>query len=220
MNKLKFIFYSDIDGVLTPPRKLFQCFPRPDEAPNGAMMFHEREDDRWSKEYSDRDSWAMLRLKDHLVFISHDKRNEEYVKYKGHKFVYAPHSKGDKSLVLNRDWNDRLRTGEVVGESNKPVYLYIGDGLFDYQCLREAKFGFIPDDADPLLVAKLHSKHMLPNPPSKATLDKVAVLVAGGGNGCISEAIFRLYSSGAYLQEDFLKGAKIFDEIEKYLGSE
>lgn len=208
MSGLKFLFYADVDGVLTPPRKLFQCFP-----------LDEREDDRWSKEYSDRDSWAMQRLKDHLVFISHDKRNREYVEYKGHKFVYAPHSDGDKSIVLERDWRERVQSGEVVGEPNKPVYLYVGDGPFDYRCLAGAQFGFIPGDADPLLVFKLRNANLLPNPPSKAVLNKVSVLSADGGGGCISETILRLYSCSAYLQENFLKGAEIFNEVERYVGA-
>jgi hypothetical protein len=204
---VKFLVYCDIDGVMTHCSKLMHCVEREGPILSNNWITPDR---RWYKEFSDRDSFVMQRLKDHLVFISHDKKNEYYCQYKKHKFVYASHDDGDKFNVLLRDWKERIANGEVEGDPNNPVYIYLGDAPFDLQCLINAKYGFIPADSSQLL----HSKVKLSN------LKHIETLKSGGGQGCLEEAILLLYFKGVYLKDKMFQGKlKVFDDIEKYLGS-
>jgi len=189
--KPEFLFFVDIDGVLTPCRKLFHCIP---------SLRMDRPDCRWYKEYSDRDAWVMLRMMDELVFITQDVRNHEYIKYKNNKFVYASHDVGDKWQVLKIDWKKRVEDGEVAGDPEAPHYIYIGDSQFDYQCLKNSQIGFIPRDASPMLKRKVqHSQHIF-------ELDSL------GGGGCIEEAVLWMYDQG--WRSSFK--APVFEEIERY----
>jgi len=201
----KFLIYVDVDGVMTPCRKLMQCVqPKTKGMP----------DTRWYKEFSDRDSFVMMRLQEQLVFISHDKRNKHFCNYKKHKFVYAPHSAGDKFNVLLQDWKHRIENKEVRGNPNDPTYVYLGDAPFDWQCLLNSKHGFVPSDSSSLLLTKM----------KMANKKHIETLKAPGGAGCLEEAILRLHASGAYLKDKIFKKEdgkviKVFDDIEKYLGS-
>lgn len=192
--KRDFLIYADIDGVLTPCTKLFRCTP---ERPKPAI------EDRWSKTYSDRDSYVLRMMKDDLVFISNDKRNKYYTDYKGHKFCFVDHADGDKYDGLKKDWAERVRNQEVCGDPEKPRYLYIGDAPFDWLCLKHAIHGFVPADASIILLDKC------------CGLRKITRLSKRGGEGCIESMMYNL----SIRQEEFpmVSDLPAIKEIRKFI---
>jgi hydroxymethylpyrimidine pyrophosphatase-like HAD family hydrolase len=172
---------------------------------DGSSFVAQHEDARWSKDFSDRDSWVLMRMKEDIVFISHDRRNEHYIGYKGHNFCCASHDDGDKFEVLRKDLKERLMHGDADGDPEALNYVYIGDAPFDYECLKHARYGFIPQDASPLLVKKIFATDCQRH---------VRQLQARGGEGCIEEAVTWLYqNTRGELSWD------VFNDIEKYLGA-
>ncbi len=167
------LIYADIDGVLTPCQKLFHC-----TRAGGAPVV----EDRWYKTYSDRDSYVMLMMKDDLVFISNDKRNEHYTDYKGHKFCYVSHAK-DKYFGLAADWEQRVHNGEVEGDPFTPNYFYIGDAPFDWLCLKNAIHGFMPADCSAVLCEKVHKSNC-----------NMTFLHENGGDGCLEGMMLNLFA--------------------------
>lgn len=165
-----FLVYADVDGVLTTCQKIFQCIdkdPLLDIEP------------RWYKTYSDRDSYVMLLMKDDLVFISNDKRNQHYVDYKGHKFCYVSHAK-DKYFGLAADWERRVANGEVEGDPFTPRYFYIGDAPFDWLCLKNSIHGYLPADCSTVLFSKA-----LPSEQFTRLREK-------GGEGCLEGMMYNM----------------------------
>jgi len=169
-----FLVYADIDGVLTPCQKLFWC-----RSPD----ITEYEDERWYKTFSDRDSYVMRLMKDDLVFISNDRRNEYYTNYKGHKFCFIDHANGDKFDGLKRDWAERVSNGEVSGDPEVPRYFYIGDTPFDWLCLRRAIHGFVPSDCSVILYHKWKSD---------TAGQHITRLDTKGGEGCLEEMVYSM----------------------------
>lgn len=172
-----FLVYADVDGVLTTCQKIFRCTPK---------RMSPAIEDRWSKTYSDRDSYVMLLMKDDLVFISNDKRNEHYVEYKGHEFCYVSHAK-DKYYGLTADWEERVQNGEVDGDPFTPRYFYIGDAPFDWLCLKNSIHGFLTADCSMVLFNKAL--------PSK----QFTLLSTKGGEGCLEDMMYNL----SIRQEEF-----------------
>lgn len=167
-----FLVYADIDGVLTPCQKLFRCTEKWHAVDNNI-------EDRWYKTYSDRDSYVMLMMKDDLVFISNDRRNEYYADYKGHKFCYVSHSK-DKYFGLAADWGERVHNGEVEGDPFTPRYFYIGDAPFDWLCLKNAIHGYLPEDCSTVLFNRA-----LPD-------EHFTRLQTKGGEGCLESMMYNM----------------------------
>ncbi len=165
-----FLIYADIDGVLTPCQKLFHC-----TRAGGSTVV----EDRWYKTYSDRDSYVMLMMKDDLVFISNDKRNEHYASYKGHEFCYVSHAK-DKYYGLAADWGERVQNGEVDGDPFTPRYFYIGDAPFDWLCLKNSIHGFLPADCSTVLFNRA-----LPS-------EQFTRLSEKGGEGCLEGMMYNM----------------------------
>jgi len=170
-----FLIYADIDGVLTSCQKLFHCVPK---SPC------DMQDRRWFKTYSDRDSYVMRLMKDDLVFISNDRRNQHYADYKGHKFCYVSHDRyKDKYYGLAADWEKRVANGEVEGDPFTPRYFYIGDAPFDWLCLKNAIHGFMPSDCSVVLYHKWKSD---------VTGLHITRLDTKGGEGCLEEMVYAM----------------------------
>ena len=197
------IIMCDVDGVLTAPQKMFRCTNK-----SGSLG-----EDRWSKIYSDRDSWALQRLKNEIVFISHDRRNEHYIHYKGHKFLYVPHPLEKYDAIIEY-WNNFVTNNTVEGEKDKPIYIYLGDDVFDYKALSGALYGFIPSDANMILKDKIFKDGKL---VGAIHSNKIMQLQSAGGAGCINEAMYRLYLSGCYKDKNsVLHDYDIFNKIDEY----
>lgn len=142
--------YSDIDGVLTAPFKIFDGV-------------------RFSKAFSDRDAYAIELLRPWLVFISQDSTNKVWAEHKKVEFVHADCSSSEgKFNALCTHWQSRI--GATV-----PNYIYLGDSLFDWDCLKHARHGFVPNDGSTLLYKKIMET------PSIHVLGKC------GGHGCLEE---------------------------------
>lgn len=196
MSKPKFLIFSDCDGVLTPPLKTLEC--------TFVRDTYEHRDQRWAKDYSDRDSWVIERLRDVFVVISTDARNEHWAKHKGLTFVCP--GEPDKVEMLRAHWRERVESGDVEGDPDKPVYIYLGDSPQEWECLTSSVLGFIPSDASQLLQRKA------------ANVRKVRLLESRGGEGCVEEAIMSIYDTLSDMNpKDARFEHPIWDEIERYL---
>lgn len=196
-----FLFYADVDGVLTPNRKLFQC--------RAVDTKIDWQDTRWYKEYSDRDSFVLQNMKDHVVFISHDKRNTYYVCYKGHKWCYAAHSSGDKYEVLKEDWRQRVDAHEIEGDPHDPRYIFIGDAPFDWLCLKNSMLGFMPFNSSEFLLEKVRREEA----------SHVEHLPVSGGEGCLEAAVGVLHENIEDYSDLNLREMPVFNVLDEYYES-
>jgi len=193
-----FLIYVDMDGVLTPCQKLFHCR---EERSN-------KSDSRWFKTYSDRDSYVMRLMKDDLVFISNDRRNQHYADYKGHKFCYVSHDRyKDKYYGLAADWEKRVANGEVEGDPFTPRYFYIGDAPFDWLCLKNAIHGFVPSDCSTILCQKVY-----------ASGGQITRLNESGGDGCLEGMMYNL--SIRQIQFPMVTDLPVIKAIRKFIEEE
>lgn len=160
--------YSDVDGVLTTPFKTY-------------------DGQRFSKQYSDRDAYAINVLKPWLVLISQDPTNRAWAEHKGIEFVHAntDSSEGKFKALCDHwyserkgktvEWSDPDNPPDDVYNILRPDYIYIGDSPYDWDCLKNARYGFIPLDGSTILKRQA------------STVDYVHILNRQGGCGCLEE---------------------------------
>jgi len=161
------LIYADCDGVITTPLKYFDGV-------------------RFSKAFSDHDAYAISLLKPWLVLISQDPTNAAWAAHKGVEFVHVNGTTSwDKYIALCSDWAQRVREGKVTVDGLAPFspddrYIYVGDSLYDLDCLKHARYGFIPSDGSNLL------RHQV------AENAAIEVLDTSGGHGCLEEVLYKM----------------------------
>ncbi len=121
------------------------------------------------KNISCKDIQLMTLLDPEYFFVlsAEETINRAYCEERGIRFHYAQIGQKSKAQVL-----DEVHQGE---------YYYIGDSLADYECLKGAKHGFLPQDASKTLLYKLS---LLPDQENKFTVLNVA-----SGHGVVDAAI-------------------------------
>lgn len=121
--------FSDIDGVVTLVQKGFYI-----DSNNKLCKV---------KMFSDADSAIIHKFGRSLTFISHDAQiNKEWAQR--HKVPFIHVQQGESKLYYI-----------LKNKSKKYQYIYIGDTLYDYECLFQAKIGYIPQDASTSLIRKI-----------------------------------------------------------------
>ena len=154
----KLIIYCDIDGVLTRPYKIWREDIILGQVSIDPLEHANPTDTRLhvSKLISDHDSHAITLVRDHLVFISGDARvNRAYAKRQRVPYICVDKRHEDKWGFLVEHWQQNIDSES----SPQGRYVYVGDSLPDYFCLRAAKLAFVPADASQLLLHKLkHNK--------------------------------------------------------------
>lgn len=104
------------------------------------------------KTISDHDSWAIDTVKQHvhICILSGDNRiNEAWAKRRGVDFVFTC-AKGfhqDKWIHL-LEYLDKK--GFSTPDGPEPYY-YLGDAMPDFQCMKNARYAFMPADACKIL---------------------------------------------------------------------
>jgi 3-deoxy-D-manno-octulosonate 8-phosphate phosphatase KdsC-like HAD superfamily phosphatase len=146
--------FSDIDGVITPSRKIWGMKFETAISPvvRGQAVTMSR-NDRGSlcvfKMYSDHDSAAINLYREHIVFISHDmKMNQAWCEHKQVPFIHVPDGNEKFTQIcfhLTESWTPK----------QCPEYIYIGDTLNDAKSLRHATIGYVPEDAAESLLRKV-----------------------------------------------------------------
>lgn len=151
------IVFSDVDGCITTNVKIHHL--------NGI-----------AKAFSDKDSIAIDILhknKIQFVLISGDNRiNESWAHNKNIIFHYEPKDKW--TLIQKRYWKE-----------TEDKWVYIGDAMPDFECLKNATYPFVPADASKILLLKLQEAE---SPPTQ--------LKTCGGDGVIDDVVARLYEMG------------------------
>lgn len=168
------IIFSDIDGCITPKRKIWT--EKTEYIRGGEFSLPRTR--KWlevQKQYSDHDSCIIEHIREDLVFISGDDRvNRAWAEYKNVPFIHVPGFK-DKWDALHEELTAR-------GLSE---FAYLGDALPDFTCLLNAKFAFVPSDASLFLIKKLQKER-----PSFIKLKR------NGGNGALEEIVLFLLDKG------------------------
>lgn len=151
------ILYADFDGVFTPPFKVWYI----DTGFKKAKII------------SDRDNFALDKL--NPIIISKDASvNKEWCDRRNIKFIHCPNKKYDELATYHR---------VKFNEDPENNYIYVGDSMFDFECLKNARVAYVPNDASKLLLREL---------------DRVGSgyirLDANGGEGVLEEIYMRLYN--------------------------
>jgi len=124
--------YCDIDGVLTPPNKIFYCI-------NNKLQK--------AKMFSDCDSYAIEKHKDNITFVTHDNEiNAQWALRRGVKCIVVPNIYDKFDYLYSRLW---MRN-----------YIYIGDTMHDFLCLKYAKKSYVPMSASYSLLNSKIREHL------------------------------------------------------------
>lgn len=151
------IVFSDVDGCITTSYKIHLY-------------------DGMAKAFSDKDSVAIEILRNNkipLILISGDKRiNESWACSKNIAFHHEPKNKWAR--IQKTYWK----------EIEKP-WVYIGDAMPDFECLKNATYPFVPADCSKILIKKLLEAEACP-----------IRLSTNGGAGVLDDVVCRLYEMG------------------------
>lgn len=158
-NYLKTLIYSDIDGCLTQPYKIY----------GGNQTL---------KAFSDKDAFTISVLRPHIVLLTQDYKNSNWALHKDLSCVVAQQGLCGKYDALKNNWRQHIANGILAPETNgDPLnqYIYLGDSIYDLECLQNAAFGFVPKDHSIILGQKIKN------------LINIVVLESNGGLGCFEE---------------------------------
>ncbi|MHA2010067.1 MAG: hypothetical protein ACXADW_02985 [Candidatus Hodarchaeales archaeon] len=142
-----FIF-TDFDGCLTPPQKLWYMDHKIKALIEPSFVSYDSSLNVM-KLISDHDSAIISLVKHwpelHIIVISGDDRvSKQWARENGLEFIYAPE---DKSWAIKSYFTNKILSPDTE-------YFYLGDSTPDYLAMVEAKRAFYPSDASELLKIK------------------------------------------------------------------